>query len=378
MELNDIRNRIDEIDDQLFALFEQRMEQVALVAEKKKENGINVTNRVREREILTRMSKKNQDLATYTRMLFGSLFSLSKSYQREIMAEPSPFVTKLREAVQTTQPLFPRQGIVAIQGAEGSYSQEAAYRMLPHAEVMFFRHFDNVFDAVDKGLCEFGVLPIENSANGSVKEVYELMHKYEFNIVRAHKHFIDHQLLVKPGVQFSDVKEIFSQRQALGQCSEFLNKHPEIIATEFTDTAMAAAFVAESDRRDIASLSSRYCADLYGLTPLPVKLQNSENNYTRFICITKKLRIYPGSNKISLVVSAPHEPGGLYHLLARFSAVGLNITKLESRSIAGRDFEFLFYFDFEGSTEMEEVQWLLEDLSDNYENFQFLGNYLEV
>lgn len=243
---------------------------------------------------------------------------------------------------------------------------------------MFFKRFENVFEAVDKGLCEFGVIPIENSSNGSVKEVYEAMKDQKFYVVRSHKQFIDHHLLVKPGTKLSDIREIISQRQALGQCSEFLSANPQIVAEEFMDTALAAEEVANSDRKDLASISSKYCADLYGLEALPVQVQNSENNYTRFICITKNIRIYPGSNRISLMISAPHEPGGLYHILARFAALGLNITKLESRSISGRDFEFIFYFDFEGSIDMPEVQWLLEDLRTSSEHFQFLGNYSEI
>lgn len=378
MTLSEIRGKIDQIDDQIFDLYQDRMDLALEIARTKEKEGLGISNRIREREILTRLSKKDPKLTTYTRMLYSSMFSASKSLQREAMLEDSPFVKELRDAVANTQSQFPRAGIVAVQGAEGSYSQQAAYRMFPLGEVMFFKRFENVFDAVSKGLCEFGVIPIENSSNGSVKEVYEAMKEQEFSIVRSHKQFIDHQLLAKPGTKFEDIKEVISQRQALGQCSDFLRNNPQILAEEFMDTALAAAEVAKSDRNDIASISSKYCAELYGLEIMPVQVQNSENNYTRFICITKNMRIYPGSNKISLMISAPHEPGGLYHILARFAALGLNITKLESRSIAGRDFEFIFYFDFEGSVEMPEVQWLLEDLRTNSERFQFLGNYLDV
>lgn len=378
MDLENLRDKINEVDDEVFKLFKERMALSREIARTKQAEGIGVTNRIREREILTRMTKKDPELKTYTRLLFNTLFSASKSLQRQELLGVSPLVETLREAVITTERQFPREGMVAIQGSEGSYSQQAAYKLFPYGEVMFFKQFSDVFDAVNSGLAEYGVVPIENSSNGSVKEVYEVMKKREFSIVRGTKLFIDHHLLVKPGAELKDIREIISQRQALGQCSDFLTANPHISAVEYVDTALAAALVAESDRRDIAAIASRYSGDLYGLDALAVPIQNSENNYTRFICISKEPKIFPGSNKISLMVSAPHEPGGLFNVLARFSALGLNVTKIESRSMSGLDFEFIFYFDFEGSVEMPEVQWLLDDLQSSSEHFQFLGNYMEV
>lgn len=378
MDLEELRNKMNKVDDAIFELFEQRMALTQDIAREKQNEGLGVQNKNREREILTRMSKKNPELVTYTRMLYTTLFSVSKSLQRQKLFAGTDYTKHLQEAVKTTDHQFPRGGIIGVQGSEGSYSQQAAYRIFPYGEVMYFRQFGDVFDAVNSGLCDFGVVPIENSSNGSVKEVFEVMRQKEFSIVRGTKLFIEHQLLVKPGVKLSEVTEILSQRQALGQCSDFLSANPQILATEYMDTALAAEFVAKSSRRDIASISSKYCADLYNLEALPVNIQNSDNNYTRFICIAKDLKIYPGSNRISLMVSAPHEPGGLYNVLARFAALDLNITKIESRSISGLDFEFNFYFNFDGSVEMAEVQWLLNDLRSSSERFQFLGNYMEV
>lgn len=378
MDLENLRNEIDKVDDELFELFKKRMDLSRDIARTKESEGVGITNRIREREILTRMAKKDPELKTYTRLLYNTLFSASKSLQREEMMGETELVRSLKQAVETTERQFPREGVVAIQGSEGSYSQQAALKLFPYGEVMFFKQFSDVFDAVRSGLAEYGVVPIENSSNGSVKEVYEVMKEREFSIVRGTKLFIDHHLLVKPGAKLEDIREIVSQRQALGQCSDFLTDHPDIAAVEYVDTALAAALVAESNRRDLAAIASRYSGDLYGLDALPVPIQNSENNYTRFICISREPKIFPGSNKISLMVSAPHEPGGLFNVLARFTALGLNITKIESRSISGLDFEFIFYFTFDGSVEMTEVQWLLDDLQSSSEHFQFLGNYLEV
>jgi chorismate mutase/prephenate dehydratase len=245
-------------------------------------------------------------------------------------------------------------------------------------DIIYFRSFENVFQAVEQGLCDFGLLPIENSSYGSVNSVYDLMRHHNFHIVRSIRLHIDHNLLAKPGTALEDIREIISHEQAIGQCSVFLGNHPEIKVTVCENTASAAKLVAESERRDIAAISSRNCAQLYGLDILSDKLQNSENNYTRFICIAKDLAIYPGADRISLMFSVPHNPGALYRMIAQFAALGLNLTKLESRPIAGRDFEFLFYFDMEASVWSEDVLRLLGECSAAEELFVFLGSYSEM
>ncbi len=198
-----------------------------------------------------------------------------------------------------------------------------------------------------------------------------------FYIVRSYKLFIKHVLLAKEGTAMGNITEIVSHPQALEQCSEFLKEYPNIKTTYFSNTAAAAKYIAESDRDDIAAISSKYCAELYGLNVVKENIQNSENNYTRFICIAKDMLLYPGSGKVSLMLTAPHEPGGLYHIMAKFAALGLNITKLESRPISGTDFEFMFYFDFEGSIESEGVLELIDEFHRSSDRFAFLGNYQE-
>ena len=244
--------------------------------------------------------------------------------------------------------------------------------------ILYFRHFDGVFQAVQSGMCQYGVLPIENSSYGSVAQVYDLMRNHKFHIVRSIKLCVRHALLAKHGVALEDVKEIFSHEQALGQCSAYLKAHPEIKVTVCENTAAAARMVAESGRRDIAAISSVHCAELYGLHVLESKVQNNDNNYTRFICISKDLEIYPGANKISLMLSTQHRPGALYSLLAKFAALGINLTKLESRPSPGSDFEFIFYFDMEASVMSDTVLSMLSELMVEPDVFVFLGNYSEV
>lgn len=377
MDLDKIRMEIDDIDDKIFELYEQRMKLSAEVAEQKKENKLALVNKSREREILSRMSSKSEELKTYTRMLYNTLFSVSKSYQRSKLYGESDYRKKLAEAVNNSPRVFPNSGIIAVQGTEGAYSQQACDKIFPMGDIMYFKTFGHVFDAVNKGLCDFGILPIENSSNGSVKEVYDLMLEKNFYIVRSYKLFIKHVLLAKEGTAMGNITEIVSHPQALEQCSEFLKEYPNIKTTYFSNTAAAAKYIAESDRDDIAAISSKYCAELYGLNVVKENIQNSENNYTRFICIAKDMLLYPGSGKVSLMLTAPHEPGGLYHIMAKFAALGLNITKLESRPISGTDFEFMFYFDFEGSIESEGVLELIDEFHRSSDRFAFLGNYQE-
>ncbi len=243
---------------------------------------------------------------------------------------------------------------------------------------MYFNSFEGVFNAVEKGLCQYGILPIENSSYGSVGTVYDLMRNYNFHIVKSIRLRINHSLLAKPGTKLKDVKEIFSHEQAIGQCGEFLKTLKDVKITICENTARAAKMVAESERDDVAAICSRDCMELYGLESLNNNIQVSDNNYTRFICISKNLEIYPGANKISLMLTLPHRPSSLYHMIAKFAALGVNLTKLESRPVPGSDFEFMFYFDMEASVYSPELVNLLGQLENQPELFVFLGSYSET
>jgi chorismate mutase/prephenate dehydratase len=338
-----------------------------------------VLDRSRERDILTRVTENvSPELEVYIKTLFLTLFSLSRSYQNALMAQGSPLAADITKAVAETPTIFPTKAVVACQGVEGAYSQITAEKLFSLPNIMYFNSFEGVFQAVEKGLCRYGILPIANSSHGSVTQVYDLMKKHNFHIVKALKLKIDHSLLVKQGCDMAGVKEIFSHEQAIGQCSEFLESLKGVKVTMVENTAVAAQMVAESDRSDIAAISSHDCAELYGLSALQVNVQNNSNNFTRFICISKKLEIYPGADKISLMLSVPHRPGSLYEMISKFSVLGLNLTKLESRPIPEKDFEFMFYFDIEASVNSEPVVNLLCEIASGTDQFDFLGNYSEI
>ena len=270
---------------------------------------------------------------------------------------------------------LPESAVVACQGAEGAYSQIAANAVFEQPEILYMRTFDGVFRAVDNGLCRYGILPVENSNAGSVTDVYDLMKTYNFYIVRSVKVPISHVLLAKQKTDVASIKEIYTHEQAVKQCSGFLEQNPHIKMNISENTAAAARFVAESSETGIAAIASESCARLYGLAVLAPKIQNNNNNYTRFICISKQCEIYDGSDKISIMLTLEHRPGALYEVIKQFAELKLNLTKLESRPIADTDFEFMFYFDVQASLEDKEIYELLLRLTKSTRQFVFLGNY---
>ena len=379
MELKELRTEIDKIDDELVRLFGARMEIAAKIADHKKENNLPILVPSREREKLQDVAKKaGPEMANYTRVLYSMLFELSRSYQSKRNDERTELYHRIADAIENTPKLFPQVPMVACQGVEGAYSQIACEKMFKNPFIMYFKNFEAVFNAIEQGLCQYGILPIENSTAGSVKKVYDLMIRHNFSIVRTFRLKVDHNLLVKPGTKLSDINEIYSHEQALNQCSEFLHNLTGITVIPVANTAIAAEMVAASDRRDVAALSSRNCAELYGLENIAPSVQDKGNNRTRFICISKKLEVYPGADKTSIMMILPHKPGALYKVLARLYTLGINVTKLESRPIPDREFEFMFYFDLETSIYSDEFIQLMCELDELCEEFKYLGSYTEV
>lgn len=379
MDLTDLRQEIDKLDDELVRVFVQRMEVAAQISDYKKEHNLPILQPARERSKLQDVAEKaGPEMANYTRVLYSMLFELSRSYQSKRSATVSPLYARITQAIEATPKLFPQAPMVACQGVEGAYSQIACEKIFQNPFILYFKNFEAVFTAIEQGMCQYGILPIENSTAGSVKKVYDLMQKHDFYIVRTFRLKIDHNLLAKPGTKLSDIKEIYSHEQALNQCSDFLQSMTGVNIVPVGNTAEAAEMVANSDRRDIAALSSRACAELYGLSCLKSSVQDKDNNRTRFLCISKNLEVYPGSDKTSIMMVLPHRPGSLYRVLARLYTLGINVTKLESRPIPDRDFEFMFYFDLETSIYSEEFVQLMCELDELCEEFKYFGSFTEV
>lgn len=379
MDLTEIRQEIDGIDQELVRLFCARMNLSAQVADYKKANNLPIFVPARERAILQKVAQMaGPEMENYTRVLYSMLFELSRSYQSKRNGEISPLYQTISQAIEHTPKLFPQSPIVACQGVEGAYSQIACEKIFKSPLIMYFKSFDAVFNAIEQGMCQYGILPIENSTAGSVTKVYDLMIRHNFSIVRTFRLKIDHNLLANPGATLSDIKTIYSHEQAINQCSDFLHSLPGVNVVPVENTALASEMVAKSGSKEVAALSSRSCAELYGLQCLAASVQDKGNNRTRFICISKNLEIYPGADKTSIMMVTPHKPGALYKVLARLYTLGINVTKLESRPIPDREFEFMFYFDLETSIYSEEYVQLMCELDELCEEFKYLGSYTEV
>ena len=378
MELSEIRTKIDAVDDQLLDLFLQRMELSEEVAAYKNEHNLPILNKAREREILAKVTEKSGEKERYAYHLFSTLFELARSRQAELINAPTRVQSQVEASLAAGGPVFPQTGLVACQGVEGANSQVACDRILPRGNIVYVKTFEAVVSAVESGLCKFGVLPIENSSNGSVRAVYTLLQEHNLSVVRSTRLCIRHELLAKPGVKMSDITEIYSHEQALGQCSKFLNGLNGVRVIPCDNTAMAAKMVAESGNRHAAAISSHPCAALYGLECISDAIQDSDNNYTRFFCIAKDPVIYAGANRISLIIACDNKPGALYEILSKLAALGINMTKLESCPVTGRNFEFIFFLELEASVHEPGVLPMLEELERSCANFQFLGSYAEV
>lgn len=378
-DLSEIRKRIDAIDTQICDLFSQRMQCTHEVAEYKRANNKPVLDRGRERAKLADVaSKVPEPLRDYSQVLFNLIMEISRAQQSAENNQDSPLAGQIARAVSDTPALFPRSAFVACQGVEGAYSQHAADRLFKHATINYFEEFEGVFRAVDQGFCKYGVLPVENSTAGTVNQVYDLMMRHKFSIVRSVRIKVDHNLLALPGAKLEGIRDIYSHQQAINQSRQFLDSLPNVTVHVAENTAAAAKMVAESGRTDVAALSSRSCAELYNLVALARNVQDSDANYTRFACIAKDLEIYPGADRTSLMVVTKNDPGSLYKVLARFYALDINLVKLESRPIPNSDFDFMFYFDVECPVAAPEFASLIASLDDVCEEYRYLGSYSEL
>lgn len=380
MNLTDVRSQIDEIDNQLLDLFGRRMELARDVAQSKIETGKAVFDPAREREKLADVAAKAPEgLKDQSVALFSLLMSMNKASQLRIInnARNESPSKNMRAALLPLESTFPSRATVCCQGVEGAYSQIAACKLFAVPSITFEPTFEGVFRAVTEGACEFGVLPIENSTAGSVNAVYDLLGSYGCSIVRAIRLKIDHNLLALPNTSLACIREVVSHGQALSQCAAYLETLG-VRTTACENTARAAEFVSSSGRTDLAALSSRACADLYGLTVLERSVQDSDANYTRFVVIADKAAIYPGADRSSIQLTLKSEPGALYRVLERIYALNIDLVKLESRPVPGSDFEFTFYFDLACPAVSPAFATLLDSLEDVCSDMRYFGSYTEV
>lgn len=376
MDLDAIRKEIDEIDDQLVELLAKRSELACDVARYKRENNMQVFQQGREQFILDRVSDAVPDeMKSSAKIIFTTIMDLSKCRQWQMLTHKRDFDTK--------KPMGGRP--IAATVTKGSYSAVACEKLFGgKCDVRYVRHFDEVFEAVEKGEVDYGVLPIVNSTAGDVSDTYDLMGKHNFYICKTIDIHITHVLAAKKGTKLSDVKNVYSHEMAIKQCSEFMHEH-NLCGVEASTTAKGAQLVAKSEDNDCAAICSAMCAEMNGLEIIAENISDIKDNYTRFILISNRLEVSQNASVISLSLTLPHTPGSLYRLLTRFSYCGLNLLRIESKPMPSgfadmKDdaFDFIFYLDFEGNISDESVVKLLNNLEEEMKYYRFLGNYEQI
>ncbi|MCM1190449.1 MAG: prephenate dehydratase [bacterium] len=374
MDLLELRRQIDEIDTQIVTLYERRMEISGQVAEYKISTGKKVFDRQRETEKLAKVKSltHNEFNSHGIVELFEQIMSMSRKLQYRLLTENGsmgklPFIE--------VEELETKKARVVFQGAEGAYSQAAMTRYFGDQVRSF--HVDSFRDAmsaIDEGSADFAVLPIENSTAGIVNEIYDLLQEYENYIVGEQIIRIEHCLLGVPGAELADIRTVYSHPQSLMQSAKFLGNH-DWQQISMQNNAFAAKKVAGDRDKTQAAIAGEQAAAAYGLEVLQRGVNDSGGNSTRFIIVTNQKIFRKDARKISICFEVPHESGSLYHMLSHFIYNNLNMTKIESRPIEDRDWEYRFFIDFEGNLADSAVKNALRGLRDEARNMKILGNY---
>lgn len=374
MDLLELRNELDGIDKQIVELYEKRMNVCGQVAEYKIETGKRVFDKEREKQKLeaVRALTHNDFNAYGVTELFEQIMAMSRKLQYRLLAEHDS-VGKL--SFSKVDHFDTSKCRVVFQGAEGAYSQAAMIQYFGEGVNCF--HVDTFRDAmlaIDEGSADFAVLPIENSSAGIVSEIYDLLVEFENYIVGEQIIPINHCLLGCAGTKISDIKTVYSHAQSLMQSDHYLQeKGWQQISMK--NNAFAAQKVAEDKNPTEAAIASEYAAKVYGLEILEKGVNDLKENSTRFIIITNQKVFSKDASKISLCFEVNHKSGALYHALSHLIYNGLNMTKIESRPLEGRNWEYRFFVDFEGNMEDSAVKNALRGLREETRNMKILGNY---
>lgn len=375
VDLKELRDEIDVIDRQMVDLFEQRMELCQQVAEYKINTGKKVFDRSRETAKLDTLKglTHNEFNRHGIEELFQQIMAMSRKLQYQLLAQNGvvgrlPFI-----AVDEIERSKVR---VVFQGVEGAYSQ-AAMKQFFTGEITSFHveQWRDAMEAIAEGSADFAVLPIENSTAGSVNDMYDLLVEFENYIVGEQIIRCEHRLLGLPGTELSDIRRVYSHPQGLSQCKPFLEEHRDWKQIPMENTAVAAKRVAEDGDKSQAAIASAFAGERFGLQVLADRIYVNEANSTRFIIVTNQRVFRKDADKISICFELPHTSGSLYNMLSHFIYNNINMTKIESRPITGRNWEYRFFIDFEGNLNDSSVKNALRGIREEARNMKILGNY---
>ncbi len=373
VDLKESRDKIDKIDRQIAELFEERMKVATDVAAYKRSTGKKVYDPVREEEKLKTLRglSDNEFNKTGIEDLFRQIMSISRKYQYQVLGTENELKQIFRQVNSFNTDSDTR---VVCFGEHGAYTEQAMEEVFGKDITAINKNtFKEVMETVANGEAKFGVLPIENTSTGGIADIYDLLLDYDITIVAEHVIKVEQALVGVPGTKLEDIKTVYSHPQGLMQCSKFFENHPQISTKTYSSTSAAAKKVAEDADKSQAAISSTRAAGIFGLDIIKEQVNHESMNYTRFIIISNQKIFLPDAGKISLSFEIKHQAGALYNMLSNFYYNGLNLTKIESRPIENRNWEYRFFVDIEGNLNQPEVGNALASISE-FANKLVLGN----
>lgn len=372
MDLSEIRGKIDALDTEILDLFIERMNLTTDVARYKAENNMVVFQSDREKSIIKSVKENSPDeLKKSAAFLFMNIMDISKVSQ--INAITPDFEIAFADKAK-------QRPSVAVQGIEGAYGHTAAKQLFQNGSISFYAAFYEVFEAVENGDVDYGIIPVENSTAGEVTTNMELLERHNVYICDTTTVECAHVLAAKKGVREEDIKMIFGHEQAIRQCEDYITSRDGLTVIPYHNNAAAAKMVAENPSNELGCICSEECAEMHGLGIVRKSIATDPDNSTRFICISKNVEVYDGADTVAVSLSIPNISGALYRLLTKFAVNGFSMTKIQSKPLpteVKKHFpdDYMFYIEFTGSLRDTRVRKLLKNFEDELNFFKFHGNF---
>lgn len=373
MDLNESRQKIDEIDKELVELFQKRMEVSVEVANYKRQTGKKIYDKQRENNILEKLGNMAKD--DFNRKgvqeLYKQIMSISRKLQYGLLSEG--FEKNTFNKVDRLETAGKK---VVFYGERGAYTEQAMLEFFgEEIDSYSVKTFKEVMEALKEGKADYGVLPIENSSTGGITDIFDLLIDYNSCIVGEHEIKVEQCLLGLPGAKLEEISKVYSHQQGLLQCATFLEQYPGMEQVPYMSTAISAKKVMEEQDVHQAAIASRRAAKCYGLEILKENINYEATNTTRFIIVSKEKEFLNDSNKVSICFQLPHECGSLYNMMSHFIFNNLNMTKIESRPIEGKKWEYRFFVEIEGNLQDPGVQNALHGIQEEATTCRILGNF---
>lgn len=367
-DLEQCRKEIDEIDQQLIKLFEQRMNVSKDVVTYKLAHDMEIFQPQREKAVIEKNADRivDKELEEYARNFIQDVMDVGKSYQASFIP--------LKNTYKLSKPRT-KDIKVGYAGVPGAFAHQALLEYFGDVDNVNYEHFQDVYEALKNDEIDYGIVPLENSSTGAINDNYDLVRDYDFYIVGEHSVAITQHLLGIKGTKLEEIEFVYSHSQGILQSSNFLKTYPKIKPQSFSNTAAAAKFVSENNNKHFGAIASKIAAKLYGLEVLQENIHNVQSNNTRFIIFSKQLEDHEKTDRVSIVFTLQHKAGALYSILKVIKDHQINLSRIESRPIKDKPWQYYFYIDFDGSLHDDNVVLALERLKTNCLTLRILGNY---